>query len=236
MKKIWKPLLLSGIAAAVLVGCSDEKELTPGATDSKTGQETTDSAQGVDYKKLYTMKDKEVLVEVEGKKLTVGEVKEKLFQQGLTGAVNQFIDSTVLINAYKITDEDVEKEIKKQKESMGEYAKNHDFDKEAIRYNLAYEIAIKEDVEYTEKDLKDIYEQYYAEYETRSFEEMKDQLKEQAPYVLGGNNVYEKQQELKKDVKVKFGDKTLEAEFERMMNPAAPVKEATDTTTKENKE
>lgn len=233
MKKSWKFLMVTGLAASVLVGCSDDTEVAPGAKEGKQGEVASSQvAPSVDFNKLYEMKDKEVLVEVEGQKLTVGEVKEKLFRQGLVGVVNQFIDSTVLIERYEVTDEDVKKEVEKQKEAMGEYAKGQVIDEEAIRYNLAYEKAIKDGVEYTEEDLKQIYEQYYSQ-EERSFEEMLDQLKEQAPYVLGGNNVYEKQQALRKKAKIDFKNDSLKAEFDRMANPVVPSELPKETEEKE---
>lgn len=233
MKKSWKFIMVTGLAASVLVGCTDDTEVAPGAEDGKKEEvASSQTTPPIDFNTLYEMNDKDVLVEVQGQKLMVGEVKEKLFRQGLVGAVNQFIDSTVLIERYGITDEDVRKEVEKQKEAMGEYAIGQVIDEEDIRYNLAYEKAIKDGVEYTEEDLKQIYEQFYSE-EERSFEEMKDQLKEQAPYILGGNDVYEKQQALRKKTKIEFKNDALKAEFEKMESPVEPETMPEETKDKE---
>lgn len=201
-------MILIGMSSLVLFGCA-EKE-----TNEKN-KVTEQEVQGIDFDKIYAMDDDAILISVQGKELTVKEAKEKIFQQGLVSMINQHVDTTMLIEKYKITDEDVAKEIKTRKDALGESGVGLTFDKESIRYNLAYEKAIAENVKFTEEDLRTIYEKYYKANEKRTFEEMKEELEKQAPHILGGEEIYQIQQELRKEANVTFEEETLKNEFKQ---------------------
>lgn len=220
MNKIIKSVFLVGLTSLVLFGCSNEKE-----KEAEKAPVAGTEIQGIDFEKVYNMKDDEVLFSVQGKDITVKEVKEKVFQQGLVNVINQFVDNAMLVEEYKITDQDVENEIKKRKEALGESAVGVTFDKESIRYNLAYDKAINANVKFTDEDLKTIYDKYFAANETRTFEQMKEELKKQAPHILGGEKIYQIQQELRKKADVTFKETSLENEFKQMYAPEeAPKK------------
>lgn len=192
----------TALLSVVLVGCSADN------TDKEKVV-----ADGIDFDTIYQLDDKDVLVKLNGKQLTVGEAKQQAFENYLLPTINSFIDNTLLIEKYNITEEDVQQEITKMKEALGEGASDTTFNEEQIRYDLAYKKATDELVNFTEDDLKTIYDTYYAKIETRSFEDMKDELKAQAPYLLGVNDVHNLQKELREKADIQYNEESLKREL-----------------------
>ncbi|MCU7667918.1 hypothetical protein [Bacillus thuringiensis] len=200
LRKYWKPLLATSLVSLVVVGCSKEQQIAPGKD-----QEVTKKG---DFKldAYYKLDDKDTLVEVNGKKLTVAEVKKNTFNQMFLTEINQFIEKQLILKKYPISDAEVDKTLKKYGKVDG-----IDLDKEQIRLQMAYDKAIHDGIKVTEKDLKDIYDANYKN-SGKTFEEMKKQLKEMAPYYFG-NKVSEKIASMKTGEDVSFKDKALEKQI-----------------------
>ena len=240
MKKMIKPLVVTGAIAILLAGCSNEKDVTPGDKDTKNAP-VSSTAKITDS--LYKLKDSEVLVEVNGEKLTVGEVKKKAFENTLVSEINQFTDRILLIEKYGPTDEELEKELEKIKETQSTPVGNEEgstppvgniIDKETLRHNMAYEKAIKDGVEITKEDLLKIKKEYFPN-EERTYAEMEEELRRVAPYYMG-NNVYELTAELKKEAKINYVNKELQKQFEEMNATIVPTDNEVDETTEDKKE
>ena len=88
-------------------------------------------------------------------------MKQKAFEQALVSTVNDFIEREVLLDEFKVSDKEVEEEIKKQKETLGSRANNKSFDKDEIAYNIAYQKALTKLSNFTNDDLKEFYTKYY---------------------------------------------------------------------------
>ena len=231
MHKTFKFVTLLSLSTLILFACSDEKEKT---VEKETQTET--SFQGIDFQKIYEMNDNETLVTMGKEKLTVGEVKQKTFEQSLLTAVNQFIDTNLLTQKYTVSKEELEAEINRQKEAMGESFNADTIDEKSIRYQLAYNKAITELVKFTDEDLKNIYKQYYEGKDARTFDEMKEEIEKQAPYILGGQKIYELQNELRKDAKIDFNEESLKQQFNLSVNPVVtPTVDEPKEETKEEK-
>lgn len=210
MKLKWiKYLAFLCVMSLFLSACSNKKE-----DDKDKNENKKQTVQGVDFDKIYNMEDDKVLLEIDGKGITVKEIKKATFEQGLLNTINHFVDDSLLEKKYTVTDEEVENEIKNRKKAFGKESKNMTFDKNEVRKNLSYNKAIRAlDVQYTEDDYKQIYEQYYKGHDKRTFEELKEEIKNQAPYILGGQHIQELQKELRKTADVKYNEESLKKEF-----------------------
>ncbi|MDA1674489.1 MULTISPECIES: hypothetical protein [Bacillus cereus group] len=200
LQKYWKPLLATSLVSVVMVGCSNEKQIAP---DKE--QEVTKKG---DFKldAYYKLNDKDTLVEVNGKKLTVAEVKKNTFDQMFLTEINQFIEKQLILKKYPVSDAEVDKTLKKYGKVDGV-----ELDREQIRQQMAYDKAVHDGIKVTDKDLKEIYDANYKN-SGKTFEEMKPQLKEMAPYYFG-NKVSEKLASIRTSEGVSFKDKELEKQI-----------------------
>lgn len=204
IKKMWKPLLVTGMVAAVMTGCSDSKDTAPSDDNNSEKQVAQNQQKEFNFEHYYKLDDKEVVIELNGQKLTVGELKKRSFQQLLLSEVNQFIEKQLVLEKYPVTEEELAKEIKKAGNVQS-------VDKEQLRYQLSYDKAIRDGAKYTEDDLKKIYNQHFSD-STQSYEEMKKDLEYMAPYYMGAQ-IHDKIGKLKKDASIKYIDKDLEKQY-----------------------
>lgn len=204
----WKPLVLIATTAIFLVGCTDKEEQAKGSADA---------TQGIDFNALYEMDDDTILLEVNGHKMTVADAKRDTFERGLIHSISQFVDTEMLATEYEISDDAVakEKDTRKTENATAQIAQP--LDDATIRYDLAFDKFVANEVKVTDKDLKATFQKYYNA-DGRTFEEMKPILIEQVPHILGNELIYKKQDELRKNAKVEFFDASLEQNLNHMFN------------------
>lgn len=222
LNKSIKIAFLTALSVALLFACSNEKEATK---ENKNESTTQSSFKGIDFSKIYEMDDNKTLVKLGDAQLTVGDLKRQTFEQSLLISVTNFIDSNLFMQKYKVTKEELAAEIARQKEAVGANFNEATVDEEAIRYQLAYNKAIESLVEYTEEDLKKIYTQYYEGKDSRSYEEMKEYIEKQAPYILGREQLDKLKTELRKEAKVEFNEESLMQQFNLSIEHAGKPEE-----------
>lgn len=206
IKKHLKPLITVGALTFLVVGCSKAQDVAPGK--EKDGEQAISSKDVFQSSSYYKLKDKDVLVSVDGKELTVGDLKEKAFNQLLLTEVNQFIENQLLLTKYPVSDDEVNKLAK-------QYGENADIDKDQIKLQLAHEKAINDGIDVTDADLKEIYNANFKD-SGKTFEEMKADLKKQAPYFFGESQLSKKIAALRTDDNVKFQDEKLKTEINNL--------------------
>ncbi|MFP3725852.1 hypothetical protein U8V72_11680 [Priestia filamentosa] len=207
IKKHLKPILVVGALSFLVIGCSKEEEKTP-QSDSSKKEEVVSSKDVFQAESYYKLKDDDVLVEVKGEKLTVSDLKESAFKQLMLTEVNQFIENQLLLQKYPVSDSEIQK-------LADQYGKDAKVDRAQLKLQLAHEKAINEGFTVTDKDLKAIYDANFKD-SGKTFEEMKEDLKKQAPYFFGESQLSKNIASLRTDENVKFRDDKLKEEVNNL--------------------
>lgn len=150
---------------------------------------------------LYDKRDNEVVVNVNGQKLTIEELKQITFDKYATLEINHFIEQSYLAEKYPVSADDIDeqydsstKENHTKKEMKHSWSLEKETDNSVVNENL----------------LREIYEKKYNSTVTK-FEDVKEEIKVfEAPYYLHRKNLYE----YRKNSKIKYINKDIQNKAE----------------------
>jgi|SRR5690625_1750889 len=164
-----------------MLGVCDVKKLAIGAT----------LALGIFSLSACNSADPEVVADTNSGQVTKEEFYEELKARSGEEVLRDLITEKVLEDKYEVTDKDVQKEIDRIKDQLGEQfemwliqegIKDEAALEKIIRISLLQEAAITEDIEISEEEIKEKYERDITEVEARHIlvedEELANEIKE----------------------------------------------------------
>ncbi|WP_188455217.1 peptidylprolyl isomerase [Virgibacillus oceani] len=120
--------------------------------------------------------DSEVVVETNAGNITKDEFYQELKDRYGDAVIQEMVTAEVLDDKYEVTDKEVDKEVQKTKDQLGEQfemalqqqgIKDEDAYRDLVRISLLQEAAISEDIEITDKEIKQRYDRMKQEIEAQ---------------------------------------------------------------------